>query len=307
MPEPSPFKVYSAYTVWTVLNLVLIGLSAGLFFHSWPQNITINKHNLLNYYPHFWSAITGKYNAYTDVTKFKDGKKRLTLKALADPGKCTKANADYCYGNEENVQTKMWYTYRFSQYYTIDNAAVLDGQNNSIIPMLIHNDDKNASVSKHAWEDGIEGNRLYSPAECYETIRSYYHIFQAQAVIMFLFLGYHAFLFFGFGIGAGDLEKVIPFVFDVSVVIYGIGLLHSWYLMVEVNENRKHCAHLSGWFGNSAHSMHTYVSLNLGFYVVAMLAACVTAYVFKIYNFEKRQGSRSPGVNSIELGQGDKS
>lgn len=294
MPGVLSNNVYNSYVVWTVVNLVLTGLTCALFAYSEPQNITVEKDNLLSYYPGFWDAVKGKYNNYTNVTAFKSGS-RLSLKALADPGKCTKANAAYCYGNEATGATRMWYTYRFSQNYTNDNSAVLDNNSISIIPMFIHNDDRSASVRKIAFVDDIEGDRIYSPAECYEVVRSYNHIFSAQSVIMVIFVLYHIFVFLAYGVRTdGNLENVIPVVFDVSIVIYGIALFHFVNLIVQINENQRHCKHLSGWFGNSNHSMHTYVVLNLVGYLIALLLAIWTAYLFKIYSFEFRKGSRTP-------------
>lgn len=196
----------------------------------------------------------------------------------------------------------MWYTYRFSEYYTIDHAAVIESKNKSIMPMFVHNDDKNASVREHAWADGIEGDRIYSPAECYELVRSYYHIFQSQTIIMGLFVLYHLIIFLGFRKNDDDyLEDVIPVVFDVSVVVYGIAVFYFWHLIVEVNENQKHCEHLSGWFGNSNHSMSTYVILNLSFYVIAFVMALVTAFVFKISIFQDRKGPRAPAAPVAQI------
>lgn len=273
-----------AYATWTLINLALFGLSLALYFQSRNQDITVKKDNLLTYYPGFLDATKNNYNTYTDAASFKQGDD-FSLKTLADPGKCGEADADYCYKNKAGTANRMWYTYRFSAGYTTDNTAV-----GNISPMLIHNANKNASVSKYAWEDGIEGNRIYSPAECYELVRSYSHIFLAQVVLLSFFVGFHIFIFAAYGYGKIiDLKKVIPVVFDVSALFYTIGWFYFWYLIIESNENQPHCQYLSDWFGKGFNTMHSFVISTMIIYVLALVCALVTAYAFKA----KTQGYES--------------
>lgn len=274
--------IYVSYVAWFVLNLVLFFMSVFSVASSGNDNIKVNTDNLLSYYPGFWDAIDGKYNTYAGMDKFKED--TIRLKTLADPGKCdADGKTSWCNKNKPDVTSRMWYTYRFSTYYAQDHLDMRKDGNASvaIVPMYVHNDDKNASVKKLVWEDGIEGKRVYSPPECYELVRSYSHFFVGQTVMLSFFVAFHICILIGFYKGGLRLEKIIPVVFDASLVVYTFGFFYFLYLTTENVENQPHCAYLADWFGKGTGSMYSYVWGFVILYALGFLMALLTGIGYR--------------------------